>query len=296
MSNGIHAIKGFEYQATVILDRLFDHFDRNGPTARVRPEGIEDLDLYWTEGAVERRHYLQIKKPREDNDDHLKPRAWTLSDAVAELLPNTIRNLRGNQFEQTWLIGDTVSDELRSLLDGGVDAPTVAAEAYWTAVHLLARDEIIDGEKLDAPQRNKLLRWRPTIDGRARPADVLSAMIEAFRQEAGSIGAPNAMSDRYRGKIAELHQCLPEILARTRVLPTYGTEREVGVRIQDRLEQQYGLQRSVIENTLFRNLRGFIVDISRSLALNSSASSARTDKFAPSAQSLGKVQLARSRE
>lgn len=57
MSNGIHAIKGFEYQATVILDRLFDHFDRNGPTARVRPEGIEDLDLYWTEGAVERRHY-----------------------------------------------------------------------------------------------------------------------------------------------------------------------------------------------------------------------------------------------
>lgn len=68
MSNGIHAIKGFEYQATVILDRLFDHCDRNGPTARVRSEGIEDLDLYWTEGAVERRHYLQIKKPREDNN------------------------------------------------------------------------------------------------------------------------------------------------------------------------------------------------------------------------------------
>lgn len=263
MSNGINAIKGFEYQATVILDRLFDHFDRNRPTARVRPEGIEDLDLYWTEGAIERRHYLQIKKPREDNDGHLKPRAWTLSEAVTELLPNTIRNLRGNQFEQTWLIGDAVSDELRSLLDGGVDAPIAAAEAYWTAVHLLVRNEIIDGETLDTPQRNKLLRWRPTVDHQAQPADVLSAMTEAFRQEVANIGASSAMSDRYRGKVAELHHCLPEILARTRVLPAYGTEREVALRIQDRLQQQYGLQRSVIENALFRNLRGFIVDISK---------------------------------
>ena len=48
MSNGIYAIKGFDYQATVILDRLFDHFDSNGPTARARPEGDDDLDLSWT--------------------------------------------------------------------------------------------------------------------------------------------------------------------------------------------------------------------------------------------------------
>jgi hypothetical protein len=39
MSNGVNAIKGFDYQATVILDRLFDHFDHNGPRARARPEG-----------------------------------------------------------------------------------------------------------------------------------------------------------------------------------------------------------------------------------------------------------------
>jgi hypothetical protein len=68
MSNDVNAIKGFEYQATVILDRLFDHFDRHGPSARVRPEGIVDLDLCWTEGGIDCRHYLQIKKPREDND------------------------------------------------------------------------------------------------------------------------------------------------------------------------------------------------------------------------------------
>jgi hypothetical protein len=30
MLGGISAIKGFDYQATVILDRLFDHFDRHG--------------------------------------------------------------------------------------------------------------------------------------------------------------------------------------------------------------------------------------------------------------------------
>jgi len=196
MSNGINAIKGFEYQATVILDRLFEHFDRNGPTARVRPEGIEDLDLYWTEGAIERRHYLQIKKPREDNDGHLKPRPWTLSEAITELLPNTIKNLRGNQFEQTWIIGDAVSDELRSLLDGGANAPVAAAEAYWTAVHLLLRNEIIDCEKLDTPQRNKILCWRPVVDRQAQPADVLSTMTEAFREEVSNIGASSAISER----------------------------------------------------------------------------------------------------
>jgi hypothetical protein len=42
MSNGINAIKGFDYQATVTLDLLFDHFDSRGPSARARPEGHED--------------------------------------------------------------------------------------------------------------------------------------------------------------------------------------------------------------------------------------------------------------
>jgi hypothetical protein len=29
MSGGISAIKGFDYQSTVIIDRLFEHFDRD---------------------------------------------------------------------------------------------------------------------------------------------------------------------------------------------------------------------------------------------------------------------------
>src|SRR5579871_5353776 len=221
MSNGINAIKGFDYQATVTLDRLFDHFDRNGPTARVRPEGIEDIDLYWLEGAIEHYQYFQIKKPREDNKGNLKPRSWTLADAVADLLPNTIKNLRGNRYEQNWIIGDTASDDLQSLLTAGTNAPVVAAETYWTAVHLLVRDEVIKARGLDQQQRDKLLRWRPTFNGQAKPAEVLSDMTEAFRKEVAGIGAPSAVSDEYRDNVTELHRCLPDILARTQVLPTY---------------------------------------------------------------------------
>ncbi len=113
------------------------------------------------------------------------------------------------------------------------------------------------------PQRNKLLRWRPAVDRQAQPVDVLSTMTKAFRDVVSNIGASSTISDRYHGKVTELHQRLPDILVRTRVLPTYGTERDVGLRILDRLQQQYRLQRSVIENALFRNLRGFIVDISK---------------------------------
>lgn len=263
MSNGVIAIRGFEYQATVILDRLFDHFDRNGPTARVRPEGDDDLDLYWTENQVEQRHHLQIKKPREDDEGNLRPRPWTLSDAVTELLPNTIRHLRDNRHEQTWIIGDIASDDLQALLDAGIKAPIDAAKPYLTAVHLLVRNEIVDAADLDKTQREKFLRWRPTIDPQVKPGDALKSVIEAFRKEIKDIGGSEALADRYSGKVTELHQDLPGVLARTRVIATYGTESDVAERVKRRLQQQYQLQRTVIDSTLFRNLRGFIVDISK---------------------------------
>src|SRR5882672_7271219 len=88
MSGGISAIKGFDYQATVILDRLFDHFDHHGPSAKARPEGIDDLDLSWNADTAEHRRYEQIKKPTEDRDGNLNPTPWTLAAAIEELLPN----------------------------------------------------------------------------------------------------------------------------------------------------------------------------------------------------------------
>ncbi|MBR1068861.1 hypothetical protein [Bradyrhizobium liaoningense] len=263
MSNGINAIKGFDYQATVTLDLLFKHFDSKGQSARARPEGHEDIDLIWQENSLECRHYFQIKKPREDNQGNLKPRPWTLVEAVDELLPNTIRNLRGNLYEQTWILGDEISDDLQSLLAAGANAPAQAVETYWTALHLLVRDEIIKKSPLAKPQRERLLRWRPDVDRRATPLDALQSLIRAFGDEITSSGAPSAIADSYRDRVTELHQCLPDVLSRTRVLPAYGTEQGVKARVYAELEQRYGLQRSVVESALFPNLHGFITDISK---------------------------------
>lgn len=90
MSGGISAIKGFDYQAIVILSRLFDHFEQIGETALARPEGADDLDLSWTVDGVVHRRYEQIKKPAEDEAGHLTPKAWTVARAVDDLLPGTV--------------------------------------------------------------------------------------------------------------------------------------------------------------------------------------------------------------
>jgi hypothetical protein len=260
MSNGINAIKGFDYQATVILDRLFDHFDRNGPEARARPEGADDLDLSWSKDAVEHRRYEQIKKPREDNQGNRTPRALTLAEVVDELLPNTIAHLSGNDDEQAWIVGDEVNDEVRSLL--GSQSCAFLPHAYYRALHLLARRDAIDAPGLDHTLRSRLQRWQPP-DNLSATADTLRSLTQAFGDFVQSIGAPRDVADRYRTRAADLHNSLPGILARTQVLPLYGTEPEVVKRVYDRLEQRYGLQPSVIESTLFRNLRGFINDISK---------------------------------
>jgi hypothetical protein len=115
MSGGISAIKGFDYQATVILGRLFDHFDRYGATAQVRPEGIDDFDLSWTANGIEHRRYEQIKKPTEDAEGNLNPTPWTLAAAIDGLLPYTIAHLSSNSHTQIWIAGDTVDFAVSAL-------------------------------------------------------------------------------------------------------------------------------------------------------------------------------------
>jgi HEAT repeat protein len=203
----------------------------------------------------------QIKKPREDNQGNRTPRAWTLSEACDELLPNTITNLSGNDYEQVWIVGDEVTEEVRSLL--GSRSETSSIEAYFRALHLLARDEATNTPGLDNSLRRQLLRWQPPANLPTDPASALSSMTQSFREFVKKIGGPDDVADRYCAKATELDARLPAILARTKILPLYGTEHEVVKRVYDRLEQRYGLQRSVIENTLFRNLRGFINDVSK---------------------------------
>ena len=261
MSGGISAIKGFDYQATVILARLFDHFDRHAVTARARPEGIDDLDLSWTADCAEHRRYEQIKKPREDNDGNLNPTPWTLPAITEDLLPNTIRHLAGNSHTQMWLLGDQVDDAVSSLVAAGEHAAAAAAGPYWNAVHRLARNEAIGAIKSEQSIRQKLRRWR-IPDLPADPAEALLKIVAEFGDFAGKSGVAD-VADQYRINAPQLHNCLPGVLARTTIVPGYGTEQEVVQRVYHLLEQRYALQRPVIENTLFRNLRGFINDISK---------------------------------
>ena len=179
------------------------------------------------------------------------------------MLPNTIANLSNNNYEQVWIVGDEVNDAVGSLVSLRENAPIAAAETYWNAIHLLARNDAMNADGIDHSMRSRLLQWRPPADLTANPADALDAMTWAFGEHVRSIGAPPDVTDRYRRKATELHNRLPGILARTQIQPIYGTEHDVINRVYDRLEKRYGLQRPVIENTLFRNLRGFINDISK---------------------------------
>jgi hypothetical protein len=258
MSGGISAIKGFDYQATVILDRVFRHFDERGRGAMARPERIDDLDLTWTGPDGEELCRLeQIKKPREDRNVLRKPRAWSLAETIDQLLPNTLANLAGNTREQVWILGDEVEPDVGALVDAGLAAPVAVASSYWRVVHSLALQEALAAAAMTSLTRSKLLRWRigDDVTGEA-------AVTAAFGTKALALGA-GPILDRYRLSVRQIHAALPDVLSRTRIESLYGTEDAVMRRVNARLRERYGLSPSVIENTLFRNLRGFINDISK---------------------------------
>jgi hypothetical protein len=262
MSGGISAIKGFDYQATVILSRLLDHFEQYGATALARPEGKDDLDLSWAvNGAAHHRHE-QVKKPAEDRSGKRTPKPWTVAKAIKDLMPATISHLSGNFDTQIWILGDTVNADLQSLVAAGRNAPNATAKAYWAVVHGLARNEAT--ETVDfAPSVRQKLRRRGVASGLpADPAEALSRMAAEYGSFAEALGAAD-VATHYRRRIAELHAILPEVLARTEILAEYGTELEVATRVIDQLEQAYLLQRAVVEDTLFRNLTGFINEIAK---------------------------------
>lgn len=263
MSGGISAIKGFDYQATVILDRLFNHFDLHGPLAKARPEGADDLDLSWFESGSEHRQYVQIKKPTEDCNGNLNPSPWGLSDTVKELLPGAITHLSGNAHSQLWIVGDRFDDAVVSLINARDEAPIDAPHAYWSAVHGLARNETLSALEVEPSVRRKLLLRKIPRNLPANPEKAQSMLITEFNRIARQLGASENVCDQYASKVTMLHGSLPSVLARIEILATYGSEQEVIQRVYDQLTQRYSLSRTVIENTLFRNLRGFISDISK---------------------------------
>jgi len=264
MSGGISAIRGFDYQATVILDLLFDHFDRHGANASVRPEGEDDLDLLWVEAGVDRRCFVQVKKPTEDAQALSNPSLWSLMDVIRGLLPDAVARLVGNEHDQVWVLGDEVAAEVREFVEAGLGVLVKAPQVYWTAIHYLARKEA----QLPLPAKSDIAKasakWKSPKSFPADPLEAQSALTDAastFGQRYGSEGA--RFMQCYGQEVKRLHMLLPGILDRISIRDANGSEIEVAERVMQRLEQRYGLQRSITEHALFRNLRGFISDIAK---------------------------------
>jgi hypothetical protein len=262
MSGGIFARRGYDYQDTVTLDLLFDHFDKRGPTASARPESVDDLDLRWIEDGVERRRFVQIKKPTEDARTNLKPSPWSVKDIIRDLFQDALDHLSGNTHEQVWVLGDELSVPARSLFEAGSKAPRQVRSAYWTLVHELARVEALkalpDGsEGAKAAARWQLPRQLPRDASRIQA--LLAAEAKALGRRFGITGAEFARC--YKAEVMRLNALLPGVLDRIEIAEANGTQADVTHRVMRKLEQRYGLQRSIVEFTLFRNLRGFISDI-----------------------------------
>jgi hypothetical protein len=264
MSGGISAIRGFDYQATVILDLLFQHFERYGPDAIVRPEGKDDLDLRWTEAGVDRHCFVQVKKPTEDALARPKPSSWSLADVVRDLLPKILTRLADNDYQQYLVLGDSVAVAVRTLFGAGVEAPSKASSEYWSVIHSLARSQAQDLLRNGSAAAQSVSKRQNPSHLSDDPKEALAALVASantFARRRGAAGAAFAQS--YAKEAERLHRLLPSILQRTQIMDANGHEREVAERVMQHLQQRYRLQRSIVEDTLFRNLRGFINDIAK---------------------------------
>ncbi|MDI3288365.1 AAA family ATPase [Polyangium sp. 15x6] len=260
MDGGIHALKGFIYQATVILDVLLPHFAAH-PGARARPEGADDLVLEWSENGRQRCEYIQIKKPSEDDSGHLKLEPWNLRKVTQTLLPDAIVHLRGNEHVQRWILGDDVEPEVRALVDAGLDAPTLALHAYLHTVHLLAREDSSVTAELSPKGRQSVGQWRFDPEPGATPEDALGKMVAAFGARVGPLGATAEKIQRYEELVREHHRDLPELLSRIRTRSTFGRDDEVRARVCVELAQTYPISRERIVDTVFGNMRMFVDDV-----------------------------------
>ncbi|MCR8715070.1 HEAT repeat domain-containing protein [Stenotrophomonas indicatrix] len=259
MSGGRIAIRGFDYQGIVVLDLLFDHFDRYGPDARVRPEGVDDVDLIWRENGVDRHCYVQIKKPRETKDGLAKGERWRLAEVAKELLPDTLDQLLGNDSRKIWILGDGVQDDVVRLVAAGTSAAEAESELYWSVVHLLSRATVL--ANIRGACRDTLLRWRFEVPPAGRD-DIWNRLVADYTTLLRDAGVELDAILRYQHCVEVVDQNLADVLSRIEIRQAYGSEAEVGQRFRDRLQSEYGLPASVVEDGLFGNLRSFVNDVS----------------------------------
>ena len=238
MSGGLLAKRGFNYQDTVILDLLTTHFQEHSASGTVRPEGIDDLDLAWNDSnGLPQKRFVQVKKPREDIAATPTGAPWTLAQVTADLLPGTIKRLKGNTWEQLWILGDDVSSEVRSLVDAGKQAPTKLPTNYWLTIHRLARSQALAHTPLDATNRRQLMKWKPSSKVSSKTKETILLLVEEFGSLLGTCSSEESVN-YYTRALNEFHTALPTTLSRIRIESMFGSEDKVRERIERNLHTQ----------------------------------------------------------
>lgn len=261
MSNGVHAKRGFNYQDTVTLDLLLTFFEEHRASGTVRPEGIDDLELAWCDSAgLTQKRFVQVKKPREDNATNPTNEPWTLAQITKDLIPGTLDRLKGNAWQQHWILGDELRQEAFSLVDAGEYAPIQVPKHYWLTIHRLARIKVLDSRSLDSSKREILMNWTPSSEI-LTDFNVAVRLTEEFGRKL-EIGASTETVDNYSRALGCIHDVLPDVLSRIRCHRRFGSLKEVAERVQRTLHEQYDLDAETVFDTLFRNLRGFVSDVS----------------------------------
>ena len=258
MKGGIPAIEGFDYQATVTLEIILNHFQSHPASAEFSPEGRDDLDVNWVEnnGQKKRFHY-QFKKISNPSSNN--PQIWSISDVARELFPAAIRNISDSNTTQIWILGDSVAPGVRRLLISGLNSADQCRTDYLTLLHRLAKSQTDCTKK--SKHKARLDQYTPEAQPASGILENIEDMLQVFSSRAVDI--ESAKIEEYKHAVRAFHQKLPEIISRIRALDNYGTEAEVAGRVIDKLEVDYHLNREVAHRTLFRNLRGFINDVAK---------------------------------
>jgi len=264
-SGGIAGMTGYDVQSKVILELILLGFDDLPETVKLRPEGKDDLELRWLdqETAQLRHRYYQVKKATDNNPDA----TWSLADVCRRLLGDAVKKLQGNEYEQVWVLGDRLANEMQQLLVAGSDAPEHHRSNYLIVLHRLAKAEALVTKNLKALKGSKepnlkhlLDHWNPTSQGGLIDQDI-EQVVEKFISLA--TGVQPDLIDNYRHSMSTLHTVLPDILARITAMSDYGTEMEIADRVRKLLVDQYKLDPIAVRDVIFRNLHGFINDVSK---------------------------------
>jgi hypothetical protein len=246
--NGYHALKGFEYQISVSLDLILDYFHRTDKEVLIRPEGQDDLVI----SIEDSKDYVQIKKPRENSKGEMTHRVWTFSEFAKEILLSSYDRTVNTQDRQIVVLGDQVEPKLVSLLNNYNNLAPENSVGYLQILHIISREKA----KISVGDKIKITQLTGDI---FTPIDeAIRSMANNFEKLTSKKGISEEHFNIYRSQLTTIHEKLPDMLARTKLLCTYGSEYEVRSRINKHLSNHYGLDEQIVNHYLIRNLRGFL--------------------------------------